>query len=103
MAAFVKVWMLLVMLTLVAIWAGAAQGHLLPPVTQAGLILAVAGFKASTILRYFLGLRMSSGGWRALFSIYLIVLCGTIFVAYLAGCVFTPGQCDLPPGGGRHE
>lgn len=90
MAALVKAWVFLVVLTLAAVLAGAAQGSSLPFIVQAGLILAVAGLKASTILHYFLGLRSASSGWRTLFSIYLIVLSGVIFAAYATGCALTP-------------
>ncbi len=85
MTMLVKAWIVLAALTLAAMWAGAGQGASVPVVAQVGLVLAVAGVKASTILHYFLGLRSASGGWRALFVLYLVVLCGAIFAIYTAG------------------
>lgn len=85
MTTLVKAWIVLAALTLAAMGAGAMQGVNVPVVVQVGIVLAVAGLKASTILRYFLGLRSASGGWRVLFALYLVVLCGAIFAIYAAG------------------
>ncbi len=85
MTTLVKAWIVLAALTLAAMGAGAMQGASVPVVVQVGIVLAVAGLKASTILRYFLGLRSASGGWRVLFALYLVVLCGAIFAIYAAG------------------
>jgi hypothetical protein len=85
MTTLVKAWIVLAALTLAAMGAGAMQDTSVPVVVQVGVVLAVAGLKASTILRYFLGLRSASGGWRVLFALYLVVLCGAIFAIYAAG------------------
>jgi hypothetical protein len=98
MIALVNAWIVLSVLTLVAMGAGAVPGVSVPGVVQVGIVLAVAGLKASTILRYFLGLRTASGGWRILFALYLIVLCGAMFAIYAAGHAFAPHP--LPQSGG---
>ena len=85
MTTLVKAWIVLVALTLAAMAAGAVEGARVPAVAQVGVVLVVAGLKASTVLRYFLGLRTASGGWRVLFALYLVVLCGAIFAIYAAG------------------
>lgn len=95
MASLVKAWIVLVALTLAAMAASAAQGRLLPYIIQTAVILVVAGFKASTILKHFLDLRSASRGWRILFSIYLVVLGGSVFAVYAIGCALMPGQCSL--------
>ncbi len=87
-----RAWALLVFLTLVAMWAGTAQTRLAPFAVQAAIVAAVAGLKASTILRYFLGLRSASSGWRTLFSVYLVLLCGAIFAIYAVGEAVGPRQ-----------
>lgn len=95
MAALVKAWIVLVALTLAAMGAGAVEGRLLPFIVQTAVILAVAGFKAWTILREFLDMRSASHGWRVSFAIYLVVLGGSVFAIYAAGCALAPGQCSL--------
>ena len=100
MATLVKAWIFLVVLTLTAMIASLAQGTLLPVIYQAGVILAVAGLKASTVLHNFLGLRESSSGWRAMFLVYLVALCGGIFAIYITGCAVGTGQCGFASGGG---
>lgn len=72
------------------------QGARLPVVVQVGIVLAVAGLKASTILRYFLGLRSASGGWRVVFALYLAILCGAIFAIYIAGSAFASRSLSGP-------
>jgi len=86
MTTLMKAWIALAALTLATMAAGAAQGASMP--VMVGIVLAVAGLKASTILRHFLGLRSASGGWRVLFALYLVVLCGAIFAIYVAGFAF---------------
>lgn len=92
MATLVKAWIFLVMLTLTAMWTGAAQGRW-PVLMQVGVILAVSVLKASTILNYFLGLRSASASWRVLFSIYLVVLGSAIFITIAVGCSLTHDRC----------
>lgn len=87
MSTLVKVWIALLALTLIAMWAGAVQESAVPIVAQVAIVLAVAGVKAWTILQHFLGLRIAPGGWRTLFSVYLVALCGAIFAIYTAGTV----------------
>jgi hypothetical protein len=87
MATLIKVWIALAALTLIAMWAGAVQDSAIPIVAQVAIVLVVAGVKASTILRHFLGLRFAPSGWRFLFLLYLVVLCGAIFAIYTAGSV----------------
>lgn len=87
MATLTKAWIALTVLTLIAMWAGAVQESAIPIIAQVAIVLTVAGVKAWTILRNFLGLRFAPSGWRALFLIYLIVLCGAIFAIYTAGTV----------------
>ena len=87
MATLVKVWIVLVVLTLISMWAGAVQDGAIPILAQVGVVVTVAGVKAWTILQHFLGLRSAPGGWRALFAIYLIALSGAIFAIYTAGTV----------------
>ena len=87
MTTLVKVWIALLVLTLIAMWAGAVQESAVPIVAQVAIVLAVAGVKAWTILQHFLGLRIAPGGWRALFAVYLVTLCGAIFAIYTAGTV----------------
>lgn len=99
MAVLLKAWIVLVLLTLASMGAGAAPSRFLPFLIQAALILAVAGFKASTILRHFLDLRSASIGWRLLFSIYLVVIGGTIFAVYAIGCIRAAGECALSVDG----
>ena len=103
MTALVKAWIFLVILTLAAMWAGTAQGRLLPAVIQTGIIIAVSILKASTILSYFLGLRSASTSWRMLFSIYLVVLGGAIFSAYAVGCSLASSHCVLSSIGAIHD
>jgi hypothetical protein len=85
MATLIKVWAALAVLTLISMWAGAVQESAIPIVAQVAIVLTVAGLKAWTILKYFLGLRFAPSGWRVLLSAYLILLCGTIFAIYAAG------------------
>lgn len=87
MATLMKAWIVLVAMTLIAIWVGAGHDSPVPLLAQVAIVLVVAGVKASTILRYFLGLRSASSSWRVLFSLYLILLCGAIFAIYTAGSV----------------
>ena len=87
MTTLMKAWIVLVAMTLIAMWVGAVHDSPVPLMAQVAIVLVVAGVKASTILRYFLGLRSASGGWRVLFSLYLILLCGAIFAIYTAGSV----------------
>lgn len=87
MATLIKVWIALAALTLISMWAGAVQESAIPIVAQVAVVLTVAGLKAWTILRHFLGLRFAPSGWRTLFSVYLIVLCGAIFAIYTTGSV----------------
>lgn len=82
MAALVKAWILLVLLTLTAMWAGTAQHRLSPALVAVAAIIVVSAFKASTIFGIFLGLRSASAGWRLLFSIYLVVLGGAVLATY---------------------
>jgi len=100
MATLIKAWLFLVVLTLTAMIASLAHGTRLPVIYQAGLILAVAGLKASTVLRNFLDLRQSTSGWRMAFLVYLVVLCGGIFAVYATGCAVGTGQCGFEPGRG---
>jgi heme/copper-type cytochrome/quinol oxidase subunit 4 len=99
MATLVRAWILLVILTLAAMWAGAAQNLPFPALVQVGAIMMVSGLKASTILGCFLGLRSASAGWRMLFSISLVVLGGAIIAAYAVGCSLEPGRCMLLSAG----
>lgn len=87
MMTLMKAWGVLVAMTLTAMWVGAMQDAPVPLVAQIAIVLVVAGVKASTILRYFLGLSSASSSWRILFSLYLILLCGAIFAIYTAGSV----------------
>lgn len=87
MTTLVKVWIALLVLTLIAMWAGAVQESAVPIVAQVAIVLTVAGIKAWTILQHFLGLRIAPDGWRALFAVYLVTLCGAIFAIYTAGTV----------------
>lgn len=87
MTTLMKVWIALLVLTLIAMWAGAVQEGAIPIIAQVAIVLAVAGVKAWTILEHFLGLRVAPGGWRVLFAVYLIALCGAIFTIYTAGSV----------------
>jgi heme/copper-type cytochrome/quinol oxidase subunit 4 len=103
MATLVRAWILLVILTLAAMWAGAAQNLPFPALVQVGVIMMVSGLKASTILSYFLGLRSASAGWRMLFSIYLVVLGGAIIATYAIGCSLAPGRCAILPAGAIHD
>ena len=83
MADLARAWIVLAALTIVATAAGVFGGRL-PPIVEAAAVMAVAGYKASTILRSFLGLRAAPAGWRTLFAAYLAVLCGAIFAIQLA-------------------
>ena len=94
-AVLTKIWIVLVALTIATMSMGASQGRLLPFMIQAALILAVAGFKASAILNYFLDLRSSSRGWRLLFSIYLVMLGGSVLAIHAIGCTLGHGGCIL--------
>jgi len=85
MTTLIKVWIALAALTLISMWAGAVQESSIPIIAQVAVVLTVAGVKAWTILRHFLGLRFAPGGWRVIFSVYLIALCGAIFAIYTAG------------------
>jgi heme/copper-type cytochrome/quinol oxidase subunit 4 len=100
MATLVRAWIFLVILTLAAIWAGAAQNLPFPTLVQIGVIIVVSALKAWTILNYFLGLRSASASWRILFTIYLIVLGSAIFATYAVGCSLAPGQCKISSLGG---
>lgn len=103
MATLVMTWVALVILTLAAMWAGAAPDRFLPGLVQVGAIIVVSTLKASTILSYFLGLRSASIGWRMLFSIYLVVLGSAIFATYAVGCSLAPNQCKISYSGTTHD
>lgn len=96
MATLMRAWIVLVAMTLIAIWVGAGHDSRVPLLAQVAIVLVVAGVKASTILRYFLGLRSASSSWRVLFSLYLILLCGAIFAIYTAGSVMASHTLTLP-------
>ncbi|GAA3840387.1 hypothetical protein GCM10022626_03480 [[Pseudomonas] carboxydohydrogena] len=99
-AVLAKTWIVLVALTIATMSVAASQSRLLPFIVQAGLILAVAGFKASAILNYFLDLRSTSRGWRLLFSIYLVILGGSVLAIHVIGCTLAHGECALLAYGG---
>jgi hypothetical protein len=103
MATLVRAWIFLVMLTLAAMWAGAARNLPFPALVQVGVIIVVSALKASIVLRHFLGLRSASSGWRMLFAIYLIVLGSAIFTTYAVGCSLTSGQCKISSLGAPHD
>lgn len=90
MAALVKAWLFLCALTLAALAVAAAGALPGGGLVEVGVVAAVAGLKASTILRYFLGLRAAPAGWRTLFSVYLILLCGAVFAIHAAGDILRP-------------
>ena len=85
-AAPTRTWLLLVALTLLAMWAGgAAGGGSSLGLAGAAMVVFVSGLKAVAILRHFLELRRASGGWQAFFYGYLAVLAIGILAAYAAG------------------
>ncbi|HVX35077.1 MAG TPA: cytochrome C oxidase subunit IV family protein [Hyphomicrobium sp.] len=96
MATLIKAWIVLVAMTLIAMWVGAVHDSPVPIMAQVAIVLVIAGIKASTILRYFLGLSSASRSWRVLFSLYLILLCGAIFAIYTAGSVMASHTLTLP-------
>ena len=72
-------WLLLIALTLGTIFTGRV-GELEPiGLTWTAALLIVTGFKAITILRWFLNLRAASAGWNTLFISYLVILLLIIF------------------------
>ena len=87
MATLVKVWVVLVVLTLISMWAGAVQDGAIPILAQVAVVVTVAGVKAWTILQHFLGLRSAPGGWRALFAIYFFFNDTATTEIYTAGTV----------------
>lgn len=95
MAVLAKTWIVLVALTVATMSVAASQSRLLPFIVQAALILAVASFKASAILNHFLDLRSTSRGWRLLFSIYLLMLGGSVLAIHAIGCTLAHGECIL--------
>jgi uncharacterized membrane-anchored protein len=82
-AAPTRTWLVLVALTLTAMWAGGVTGSA-PTlgIVSIAIVIAVSGFKVVAILRHFLELKRASSGWQTLFYVYLIVLGGLIFAAY---------------------
>ena len=82
-AAPTRTWIVLVALTLTAMWAGGVGGGV-PTlgIISTAIVIAVSGFKVVAILRHFLELKRASSGWQALFYVYLIILGVLIFGAY---------------------
>lgn len=86
MASLTRAWLLLLVLTFLAMWAGVSSGSLLPMTIQVAVVIGVAGLKGWTILDRYLGLRTSGAGWRTFFAAFLIVLCGGLLATYEVGC-----------------
>jgi hypothetical protein len=90
MTALVRTWIVLLALTSATIWIGTSTG-MASDRLRGGLMIAVSGLKAWAILRYFLDLRKASRSWQVLFVVYLAIVCGAIFTAYVVtGLVVRP-------------
>lgn len=79
-------WAVLMALTGLSLTAANAAGVVaaIGP-TAAALVLAAGLFKARQILWCYLGLKDAPAAWRALFLVFLVLLCGLIFAAFLLG------------------
>lgn len=79
-----RAWLLLILLTGIAMWTGGPGGEAPLGTLGVGVIVVMSGFKAVSILRYFLELERASPGWRVAIYGYVAVLGGIIFAAYAA-------------------
>lgn len=78
-----RTWLLLVLLTLGALFAGGAAAGSTPlGLTNVALVLLASGIKAVQILRHFLDLRQAPAGWQAVFYGYLVLMGGVVLGAY---------------------
>jgi hypothetical protein len=77
-----RTWAILIALTLASLYAGRAEGGGTLGLTGAAVVLALGGFKATQILRHFLGLSRAGTGWQVGFALYLLLLGGLILTAY---------------------
>ncbi len=78
MAALTRAWLLLMALTVAAVWTGSV-----PPLPSSGsiqgaLVIGVAGLKGWIILDRYMGLGRSARGWRIIFAVLLGLLSGGI-------------------------
>jgi hypothetical protein len=73
-----RTWLVLIGLTL----AGRAAGGGTLGLGGAAAVLAIGGFKATQILRHFLGISRAGTGWQVGFALYLTLLGGVILAAY---------------------
>jgi hypothetical protein len=79
-----RAWLVLIFLTGISMWTGGPSGEAPLGTLGIGAIVVVSGFKAVSILRYFLELERASAGWRVAIYGYVAVLGGIIFAAYAA-------------------
>lgn len=77
-----RTWLVLVVLTLLALVAGRPGGAASLGLLGVGLVLLASSFKAVLILRNFLGLRHAGSGWQTLLYIYLTVIAAGVLGAY---------------------
>ncbi|TCZ52780.1 cytochrome C oxidase subunit IV family protein [Roseicella aquatilis] len=77
-----RTWLVLVLLTLLALVAGQPGGKAQLGLLGVGLVLLASSFKAILILRNFLGLRHAGGGWQMLLYIYLATIAAGVLGAY---------------------
>jgi hypothetical protein len=77
-----RTWLVLVVLTLLALVVGRPGGQASLGLLGVGLVLLASAFKAVLILRNFLDLRRAGSGWQALFYIYLAVIAAGVLGAY---------------------
>lgn len=84
-AAPTRTWLVLVALTLAAMWAGGVRTGSSLGFAGIAVVIGVSGVKAAAILRHFLELRRAPARWQAFFYGYLVVLGALIFAAYAVG------------------
>jgi hypothetical protein len=77
-----RTWLVLIGLTLASLLAGRAAGGGTLGLGGAAAVLAIGGFKATQILRHFLGISRAGTGWQVGFALYLTLLGGVILAAY---------------------
>lgn len=83
-------WILLVaftLATLAVVLAGEPDSVRVTPLifTETALMVALGALKAWVILRSFIGLRTAPQGWQVFFALYLLLVCGAIFLTYAVG------------------
>jgi heme/copper-type cytochrome/quinol oxidase subunit 4 len=75
------IWVLLILLTLIAVMVGESTVHISS--TLLIVILVLGTIKAQLLVDHFMGLRYVKGPWRLALSLYSIILFSIITLIYL--------------------